>query len=398
MKHLLAARRLGGRFGALVGTLVLIVLVGGLVAGLVLVRAAGNRTSNAAAAAPGLYVGSRDGLVYKLDTQTGKLRWSQKVGDSVTGLSVVNGAVYASSLNGKGRSIAALYASTGTPIWSGQIESKIASAPALANGVVCITSFQRDIYAFASSNGRLLWHRTGSAFTQVAAFGDLVFSAETDQNSTGTLAAFDARSGAVRWRVSAPSPGWGFSAPVAEHGVVYAMLFAAQQGGYEYALNASDGAQLWRSPLLKLNGAYNPPGAPLVVGGSLYLPTTDGSLIALDTRTGQPLWTYTPASGASATNYGGFSPLWSDGQVVYIGEIGHITLLNASDGTVIRRQDILNYRGSAFIVSGNILFVNSADGVVHALKLADGAQVWQYTYFQPHQETGFDAAAIVLAA
>ncbi|HEY7358528.1 MAG TPA: PQQ-binding-like beta-propeller repeat protein, partial [Ktedonobacterales bacterium] len=253
-----------------------------------------------------------------------------------------------------------------------------------------------SLYAFAASNGRVLWRKAFGA-DGVAAYGDLVFSAEADQ-SADVLYAFDARSGAARWQVSAPSPGWGFSAPVAEHGVIYAMLFASQQGGYETAFNASDGARLWQSPLLKLNGAFNPPGAPLVVGGSLYLPATDGSLIALDTRTGQPLWTYTPASGASAGNYGGFSPLWSDGQVVYIGEMGHMMILKASDGTVIRRQDILHYQGSAFMVSGSMLFVNSADGVVHALKLADGTQVWHYTYFQPHQETGFDAAAMVLAA
>ncbi|HEU5370154.1 MAG TPA: PQQ-binding-like beta-propeller repeat protein, partial [Ktedonobacterales bacterium] len=241
-----------------------------------------------------------------------------------------------------------------------------------------------------------LWRKDFGA-DGVAAYDDLVFSAEADQ-SADVLYAFDARSGAERWQVQAPSPGWWYSGLAAEHGVIYAMLFASQQGGYEYAFNASDGMRLWQSPLLKLNGVYNPPGAPLVVGRSLYLPATDGSLITLDTRTGQPRWTYAPASGESATNYGGFSPLWSDGQVVYTGEMGHITMLNASNGSVIRRQDVLHYQGSAFIVSGSMLFVNSADGVVHALKLADGAQVWQYTYFQPHQETGFDAAAMVLAA
>jgi outer membrane protein assembly factor BamB len=400
MKQIFARFRIAGnparRLGGLAAVLLLVVLVGSLVVGLVLVRASGEGPLKTAAALPGLYVGSLDGSIYKLNAQTGALRWREQVGWQITGMQAVNGVIYASALNGEGRTPAALSASTGKTIWSGRLASKRASAPALANGVVCIIG--DGLYAFAATSGRLLWQDNSFRATEVAAFGDLAFSAETDENGTGTLDAFDARTGKVHWSVPAPSPGWWFSGLVAAHDVLYAMLFASQQGGYEYAFNARDGSTIWQSSLLHLNGAYNPPGPPLVVGGGLYLPTTDGSLIALDTRTGMQLWTYAPAKGEAATNFGGFSPLWVTGEVVYIGEIGHIKALNASDGSFMQQIDVAHYQGSAFLVTGNSVYVNSADGVVHALKLTDGVQVWQYTYFRPNQETGFDAAAMVMAA
>ncbi|MBA2543125.1 MAG: PQQ-like beta-propeller repeat protein, partial [Deltaproteobacteria bacterium] len=68
---------------------------------------------------------------------------------------------------------------------------------------------------------------------------------------------------------------------------VYAdTIFVGSASGYFFALKASNGAVRWK----KKTGAIA--SAPLVGGSVLYLGTSDGVLMCLDSQTGEEKWRY----------------------------------------------------------------------------------------------------------
>src|SRR5438128_1945785 len=119
----LAKPALQRRLGMIVAMLVLTLLVGSLV--FVLNLAHLHRTAIAspsqsqvqtASSQVGVYVGSADGALYRLNAATGQLAWRYKTrGKSIPApATVANGVVYAGSLDG---SVYALNAANGKLIW-----------------------------------------------------------------------------------------------------------------------------------------------------------------------------------------------------------------------------------------------------------------------------------------
>lgn len=399
-------RKVAGRLGAIGAALLLVALIGGLVVGLILVHRGGTSTSSPAAVPISVYVGSADGSVYKLNAQQGTLRWqaqisSQMVGDQVVAPPVVvNGSVYVSLIDGMGKSLVALDAANGSVRWRGQVESKIASEAVVANGIVYVTG--GSLYAFSASNGALRWRFSPGSFGVVTVDHGLVYVTGGDPE-TGILYALDASSGAVRWQVPTPETNEEFFAPEAINGVVYISLVSTYpEGGrqkyYEYAFNDRTGALLWKSQVLEGSIASS---LPALADGRLSMLMDDGSLVALSAATGAQLWRYQAAGGLSALP--GNSP-WVVGQAVYIGygriggPPGRIVALNTRDGSLRWQQAITNYTGTPFAIADGMLYVGSSDGIIHALRVADGAQVWQYKYFHATQDVSFDPTASVTAA
>ena len=111
-----------------------------------------------------VYVGSYDhsattntgfnsGLLYALDTSTGKMLWSYPVGTKVLDSPIVaNDVVYAGGYN---TDFYALNASTGAKLWSYQIESSSTyswSSAAVAGGVLYVAFEGGTLFAFGPSN------------------------------------------------------------------------------------------------------------------------------------------------------------------------------------------------------------------------------------------------------
>jgi outer membrane protein assembly factor BamB len=192
----------------------------------------GNAIESSPAVVNGVvYIGSDDRKVYALNASTGAKLWSFTTGDAVgySSPAVANGAVYIGSRDGH---FYALNATTGAYQWSWAINTQGASA-AVANGVVYITEGDGTLYALNGTTGAKLWSD---------AIGNFVNSPPAVANgvvyvSSDKLYALNAGTGARLWTFPI-----GGSAPVVANGVVYF------SGGSLYALNASTGAQLWTFP------------------------------------------------------------------------------------------------------------------------------------------------------
>ncbi len=111
------------------------------------------------------------------------------------------------------------------------------------------------------------------------------------------LYALDAAGGEPLWEPTLPStdpaPRW--SGPVVADGVLYvgSSCFAicsndADVGGYVHALDAGNGARLWRYPVQEFGVRATPAVSERVV----YVSASDGHLLTLDAANGERLWSY----------------------------------------------------------------------------------------------------------
>jgi outer membrane protein assembly factor BamB len=133
-----------------------------------------------------------------------------------------------------------------------------------------------------------------------------------------------------------------------------------------HALNAHDGALLWRHDL-----AADTRITPAVVGGRVFLGSTDHRLYCLDAKTGATRWSYLTRGPVLGT------PVVAGG-VVYVGsEDGVIYALDASSGALRWRFATGDGVVAAPVVRDGVLYVGSADAYLYALDARSGALFWR---------------------
>src|SRR5208282_4498394 len=195
---------------------------------------------------------------------TNKTLWSfQTSGQLFSSPAVVGGVVYVGSWDGN---LYALNASDGDELWSYQTGSQVWSSPAIANGVLYIVSYDGDVFALNATSGSPIWINHKISFADTEAF----------------------------------------SSPAVANGVVY-LCVGTDDGGYLYALDASDGVILWSYPI---GFTFS---SPAVADGVVYVGSaSNNSVYALDASNGAEIWNY-QADGMVLS-----SPAVANG-VVYVG-------------------------------------------------------------------------------
>jgi hypothetical protein len=226
-----------------------------------------------------LVVGTRDGWLHALHPD-GTLAWEFQAKGAFAGEPLVEGGtVYAGCQDGR------LYAfdlATGALRWSYDAKEQLGTLPALVNGLVVVASLQDTVFAVEASTGAWKWHHRrdlGAGFTihgaaSVQAAGDRVFAAYSD----GTVIAFDATSGQIRWeRQVAPA---GRYQDVDSLSVADGRLFLAAYSGAVMALDAATGKTVWSQPYADASRVLQDRGAVLAVTGKevLSLSAQDGKL------------------------------------------------------------------------------------------------------------------------
>jgi eukaryotic-like serine/threonine-protein kinase len=194
-----------------------------------------------------VYFGSSDGKLYALQAATGQLKWSFATGAMInqSGPALVDGVIYVGSRDSY---LYAIDVTTGTQKWRYYTNgiSLEQSSPTVANGVVYIGgwydvpafSMKGSLYAVNTTTGQLVWEKmlnTGIGSSPTVAAGKLYITAD-DNN----LHALDAATGTTLWTKQILANG--ASAGVS-NGVVY-----VGGGGTRafYAFDANTGAEKWR--------------------------------------------------------------------------------------------------------------------------------------------------------
>jgi outer membrane protein assembly factor BamB len=191
------------------------------------------------------------GEVVAIGLETGTLEWSTSIDRPVVSPPAVAGGVVVVAGRGDadvaGASVVGLDAADGTESWRRDIDLPgivIPSAPAVSEGLAVVTFSDSTVRAFELGSGTERWSvRLGATPTPygsaAALSGGAAFTSDTTR-VTGSVYRIDLLSGRLAW---------------------------------DFALN---------EPIVR--------GAPVVSAGALLVATTDGSLNAFDTATGERIW------------------------------------------------------------------------------------------------------------
>ncbi|WP_254807818.1 PQQ-binding-like beta-propeller repeat protein [Natronosalvus amylolyticus] len=174
--------------------------------------------------------------------------------------------------------------------------------------------------------------------------------------------------GAELWNFSAD--GSVVAAPTVVDGVAYIGSYGAHTSeGYVYAVDTTDGSELWR--FTDIGGPVG--DAPTVVDGTVYFGSDDDNLYAVDAADGTEQWNYT--TDGSVT-----SPTVEDGVVYAASRDEHIYAVYADNGT--EKWNVSTdreFRNTAPAVVDGTVYIGNYDGKIFALEAETGTEQWNYT-------------------
>jgi outer membrane protein assembly factor BamB len=272
---------------------------------------------------------------------------------------VVGDTVYAATGDGD---LVARNVRSGAPIWTtrianGQIQG--ANLVVVAGTVIAPVLFQTS--AVDAHTGQLLWTYRAPLDTVDAAGAPnnpgMVAMIHIDAaDSTvfipawgGTVAALDARTGAVRWQWQPPPPGGGhrFGAEGVAIGgnTVYVALwhfldtFGSVSEGRVVALDTRTGAEQWHAVLSDHGTGVWVTGRPALGSSVVAVSTLDGRVYGLDRATGALRWKapQDPVLGSGVFNATLTSAIASNDTILVDAGTGNLRAISANTGVVLWR-------------------------------------------------------------
>ncbi|MFV2052307.1 PQQ-binding-like beta-propeller repeat protein [Aliiroseovarius sp. YM-037] len=319
-----------------------------------------------------------------------------------------------------------------TPVWSADIgagdgrKHRITADPVISDNRVFAMDARSQVSAFSTQGARLWTADLTPGFdrNEDATGGGLAVSGNTLYATTGfgTLSAIDVATGGIRWtqRVDAPTTG----APT----VVGDLVYVVSRDGRAWAVDIEEGRVQWELPGVPsesvMVGGAGPAvtdkiaifpfgsgdmvasfprggvrlwaaslagqrrgrayaavtdvtGDPVVDGDVVYAGSSSGRLAALNTRSGDRIWTATE---------GALSPVWpAGGSVFLVSDQAELLRLDAETGERIwgvdlpyfekerlrRRKGVFAHYGP--ILAGGRLIVASSDGQIRSYSPTDGS-------------------------
>lgn len=241
-------------------------------------------------------------------------------------------------------------------------------APPLRRGNDVWVSVEKGRYglvrydAAQGEKTRSLLRRTGIRSTPLDVDGAIVVATDG-----GEVVAFEADTGDERWRTDVGRRG------VASLLRLDGRVLALADDGHVEALDPASGASQWQARV-------SPPSAgAALVGDRLVVPTARGRLVALDASTGAGGWTLALAD--TTVRFG--EPVEAGETRLLVGATDRqVRLVDAATGAVVWSVDVGAVVLAAALVardadSAPIAYVGTHGRRVVALRLSDGATVWE---------------------
>jgi outer membrane protein assembly factor BamB len=254
--------------------------------------------------------------------------------------------------------VRALDAGSGKVVWDLRRDTKYkgppsdVTAPVFGRGQVFVAFEDGRVVAINARSAKIEWRRELHSRLESSplVIGDTLYIG----SDRGTLYALRTSNGRTRWAFEARHTIK--ASPSYTEGVIH----TADYGGAMFALRASDGKKLWETNTEKL-----PPGgeggfysSPAVYRGRVIAGRTDGTVYALDAKTGKFAWSYPtkgPVYGSPAT-----AAVPGTKPTVYIGSYDHhLYALDADSGKVRWRYDVGGQVPGTAVVIGHTVYTSS---------------------------------------
>ena len=279
---------------------------------------------------------------------------------------IADGRVYATAVEG---GVSAFDLRSGQSVWRYASELPLTGGPGAGEGLVVVGSLEGDVIALDAATGAEKWKSkvANEVLVAPAVGGGMVFVHSND----GRVTALDAGTGERRWFYSADVPALtvrGNGAMTVGPGI----LFVGNDNGTLTALSMTDGGVVWTTPVAQPEGRSelermaDVDGPPVLDNTTLYATSYKNHTVAIDGPSGQLIW--------DRENGGPRGLGLSNSAVVVTDPTGKVWGLDKNTGSSLWQQDGLAYRStSAPAVQGDYAVVGDLEGMVHWLRLSDGA-------------------------
>ena len=305
-----------------------------------------------------------EGGVYAFDASSGNELWRAETQEELgSSPGVGGGLVVVGGLDGL---VIALDAESGEQRWTTQASSEVIAAPAIANDVVIVRANDGRIFGLNAADGTRRWvFDRGVPLLTVRGNGDptIVGDAVYIGYDNGKAVALSIADGSLRWEQAvAQSEGRtelermvDIDGPLAPGETeIFAVTYRGQVGGLMF----DTGRQIWSREMSAYSGLARS-------GDALYLSNADGSVVALDARSGTAMW----EQDALAHRWLSTPAVVADHVVVGDFE-GYVHVLKTDDGSLAARARVGKdpIRGQPLAV-GNMVYVEGGNGELAAFRV-----------------------------
>jgi outer membrane protein assembly factor BamB len=166
--------------------------------------------------------------------------------------------------------------------------------------------------------------------------------------------------------------------PLAQPNADWAQPGGSASKSYGNLQMAENPKPLWEAKVAGSTDRRRLGAAPVVGGGSLFVFDTDGVLHAFDAATGAAQWTVSFAltGGIGEAVFGG-GATYDNGRVYVTTGVGDVAAVDAKTGKQLWKvRPAGPLRGSPTVAFG-ALYIMTQNNELHALKVEDGATLWQ---------------------
>ncbi|HEX9806799.1 MAG TPA: PQQ-binding-like beta-propeller repeat protein [Alteraurantiacibacter sp.] len=268
-------------------------------------------------------------------------------------------------------------------VWTAQIagaskKRRLAASPVIGNGTLFAVDTSGTVHAFDAASGARRWsHQIELASNmQDSAFGG---GATFDNgrvyatNGVGDVVALDASNGSELWRVKPAGPLRG--PPTVAFGTVFAMT----QDNQIVALNSNDGSVTWQdSASIGQSGVFGV-AAPAAGQGTVVAGYSSGELVAYRYENGRNLWSDALARTSISTQVGTLTdvdadPIIDEGRVFALGQGGRMAAYELVTGQRIWELPLAGISTPA--ISGEWIFTLTDDARLLAIQRSTGRIRW----------------------
>jgi outer membrane protein assembly factor BamB len=311
------------------------------------------------------FTGDLSGDVVAVNAK-GDVLWKKNVSKAITaGPTFLSNKLFVTTVEAK---IFCLDAKNGKIIWQSKLSSDALAAPAATNDAVFVHTLDGGLSALNLEDGRQLWRvstalpnitlRRGS--TPVITGNHVIVGF-----ANGKLFAVNKETGTVNWAYNISNPQGrsdlqritDISAePIIVNGIVYAVSYQ----GNLVAIRLRDGEILWEKESSSYTGIT-------IDQNAVYISKVDGSVVAMDRKTGNIFWTQDELRGRHLTK-----PVIYNSYVVVGDEDGNLHFLDKIYG-VAKGRELVDTSGISvkpLIINNNQLYILSNNGYLHAVEIS----------------------------
>ena len=323
-----------------------------------------------------LYAGADNGSLYAFDLGSGQMRWRHDTGNPVSLDALGDGTLFAIG-GAQGDMVYAVQAASGAALWQRQVGAGMDAGAGLmglsfADHAVYVTvngGANSLVVALDAGDGSPRWpYTTPGGFPRpVTIAGGIVYApvAPNDPNTPWTLTLLSAGDGHTVGSVQLSTS----YVSLAPAGVAQGVAYLVTDVGEVDAVEGATGRLLWRTPGPPDAASVTSPAA--VVDGAVYV-TGRAVVYALDARDGRLRW----RTGAGQTvNAFPAPPVVGDGALYYGRDLGTVAALRLRDGAPLWQQHI-NNSALGLLEGDGRLEVATQLNAVYALDAHDGHLLW----------------------